>query len=60
MDGIDWIKYNDGINFEGNSDQNTQVQYDLVPLRALALRIVVHSWYSGIAMRFGAYCEIEC
>ena len=61
LNGVDWIKYDHGKTFRGNWDRNTQVHYDLdPPIRAVTVKIVVHTWHNGIGMRFGAFFVDEC
>ena len=59
INGYEWIKYNRGKVFKGNTDRNTQVEYDLVPFRARSIRLVMHSWNSWPCFRFGAFFEDE-
>ena len=60
VDGLSWIQYDAGKTFAGNWDRNTQVHYDLIPFRATAVKIVVHTWHYGIGMRFGFLFEDQC
>lgn len=59
-DGINWVRYNHGATFKGNTDRNTQVHYDLVPFKAIAVKIVVESFHDSIALRLGLFYEKDC
>ena len=57
--GHDWLRYNEGIAFEGNHDRNTPVEIKLEDLLARSIRLVVHQWESFPCLRFAAFFEDE-
>ena len=54
IDGMNWVQYQYGQNFEANNDQHTKKFIELdPPIHARAVKIIVDSFYIQAAMRFG-------
>ena len=51
LDGYEWIYYNDGFLFTGNSDRTSEVLYNLNPFIARSVRLVPVSWTGSICTR---------
>ncbi len=55
-DGMNWIYYNHGLEFIGNSDLSTIVTHEFsTPFKARAVRICPTDWNNHISMRVEVY-----
>ena len=53
VDGKNWVEYEDGKKFSGNSDGTTKVRHNLTPFYALTVRLTILSFYYSSCTRFG-------